>query len=405
MKKITILLLAFILLTGTLVGCTPDETPEVSETETEATTDATEEPTAEPTQEPAIELAGEELEIKYSSSFSITTYGNDIKLVTDGEGQKFFLVPKSIDEVPTLPTEAADATVIRTPVDSAVFGSTTQVGSLLAIADDAVLDSIGGVSSGAYSWYIDAIEERLADGRIAFIGGDGFTDPDYEAIIALEPDIAFLYTGDWGQQDIMTKLTELGISSAIDNDYLEGGYMSRLEWIRFIAAFYNLDEVAYDYMLEQEVLVESVKADIESLDKPKVVWASIWEGIVYVTGADTYAAKQITDAGGEYVFADYGDTSAGLTMEEFYEQSKDADILIYASNAMWMTNPTITGILEMAPVLAEMKAVIDGNVYALSDDYFTASYKVARSVKDLAAMFNPELYTDWSIESYDKLPE
>lgn len=402
MKKLIVLLLTLILLTGNLAGCVKEDSQPITDPET--TVAVTAEPTAEPTEEPKAALVGENADIKYAKGFNIINYGDDIKLVTDGEGQKYFLVPSVMGEIPVIPKEATDAVIVRTPVQNAIFGSATQLGTLLAIATDDVLDSIGGVSTDQFTWFIDSIEERLADGRIAFIGGDGSTDPDYEMITALEPDIAFLFTGDYGQQDIVEKLSELNILSTIDNEYLENGYMSRLEWLRFLAAFYNLDEEAEAYMAEQETLVKAVKLEVADLDKPKVVWASIWKGIVYVTGADSYVAKQISDAGGDYMFADYGDTTAGITMEEFYSVAKDADILVYASSAMWMTNPTTEGIVELAPVLAEMKAVKDGNVYAFNDDYFTAAYKGARAVKDLAAIFHPGLYDDWSIESYVVLP-
>ena len=89
----------------------------------------------------------------YSKGFSIEYLDDGIKKVTDGEGRELVLVPKSLG---TIPEEYKDSTVITTPVENAVFLSTTQVGMLRAVNSDEIWDSIGGVSGKADWTSIDA---------------------------------------------------------------------------------------------------------------------------------------------------------------------------------------------------------------------------------------------------------
>lgn len=400
MKRLTIIAAALIITASLFAGCT---TPDAA-TEPTAAIKVTAAPTANSTPEPTKEpLTGEMIKTTYTQSFSIMDYGNDIKLVTDADGQKFFLVPKTMDEVPELPEEATDAMLIRTPIDNAVFGSATQLGTLVAIMTPELLDTVGAVTSGAGTWYIDEIESRIADGTIKYVGGDMGVDPDYEAIAALEPEMVFIYTGDYGQMSVQAKMAELNIACSTDNEYIETDYMARLEWIKFLAAFYNLDKEADAFIKEQEIIKVKIIDEVKDLEKPKVIWGNIWEGVMYVTSPTGYVAQMIEDAGGDNVFKDE-DYSMGITLEELYKQAKDADIIIYSSSAAWLMNPSVEGIIELAPVLEDTKPIIDGAVYIMDDDYYTATYKSLVGLQDMAAIFHPDEYPDWELDLFVKLP-
>ena len=82
-------------------------------------------------------------------------------------------------------------------------------------------------------------------------------NPDYEQLTALDPDIVSVYTGSYRRR-ILSKLEELGINYAVDNEYMEPTALARMEWLKFILTFFNEDKAAADYVSE-------IKADIEKI--------------------------------------------------------------------------------------------------------------------------------------------
>ncbi|MFZ7120858.1 MAG: ABC transporter substrate-binding protein [Eubacteriaceae bacterium] len=346
---------------------------------------------------------GTEVELSYTDSFSIIDYGNDIKLVTDAEGNKFLLVPEG-QETPEIP-DAADATVINTPLKQVIYCSTTQVSLLKSFFTDEEWGSIAGVTTDKEAWYIDEVKTGMEKGDITFVGGEGMGDPDFERMQSLNPDMVVIYTGDYGQQTTMTKMNELGIPCMVVNDYLEADDMGRLEWIKFLATFYSKDAEAAAFMAEKEALLEEIKSDIKDMKNAKVAWGMIHDGTVYVPNGGSYVAKQIEKAGGDYVFShvnpDQG-SSSQLTLEEFYEKGKEADVFIYSSNSMYM--PSIESLLETAPLLKDFKSIENEEVYCFTPSYYMSLDTTVEGIKDLAKIFHDELYPDWEFTMYEKMP-
>jgi len=86
------------------------------------------------------------------------------------------------------------------------------------------------------------VKKNIESGKITFVGKG--SAPDYEKISSLKPEIVFVYSGPAGQQAMMEKLDELKISYAVDNEYLEENPFGRVEWMKFLAAFYDKEEEA-----------------------------------------------------------------------------------------------------------------------------------------------------------------
>lgn len=219
-----------------------------------------------------------------------------IKKVIDGEGRELILVPKEMEEVPA---EYTDSIVIRTPVENAVFLSSTQVCTFRAVDDSTIIEAIAGVSGGVDEWAgIPAIKEGLENGSIVDIGGASMGEPDYELIQSLNPDIVFLYTGSNPQTNQIAKFEELGINYAVDNEYMESNYLARMEWMRFILTFFNADEQVNEVMNNAQKVVDEVKSKIEGLEKPKVAVFSVYDGAVYGTSDNSWVGTMLSDMGG-----------------------------------------------------------------------------------------------------------
>lgn len=324
---------------------------------------------------------------QYTDAFSIEYLDDGIKKVIDGEGRELILVPKEID----VPEEYADANVVRTPIENVLFMSSTQVCMLRPLDSESVWDSVAGVNGVRDSWSFEEIKKGFDDGRIVNVGGD-MGEPDYELVQKINPDLAFVYTGSSPQAGVIEKFEELGIPYAVDNEYMEQTYMGRMEWLRFIAAFYNEDDKVDEIMANAKTALDEMKATVAGKDKPTVVYGNLYDGTVYVASKDSWVANMIADAGGEYLFSDIDVTGTQLSPEEFYAKAKDADIMIYSSTPEY--TPDIASIVEQAPVLADCKPITEGNVWQLGSSFWTGIDESDKMAVDLAAAFYPDLFPD-----------
>ncbi|WP_169719339.1 ABC transporter substrate-binding protein [Desulfovirgula thermocuniculi] len=205
--------------------------------------------------------------------------------------------------------------VIYTPVERVILDSTTQAALLQPLG---VLDKMVGVTSDKGDWHIEEVRKAMEEGRVHFVGK--ISAPDYEKIRALSPEVVFTYTRTMGGTEFAQKLGELGITYAVNNEWLETHPLGRVEWVKFLASFFNREKEAEDYFRQVVAKVEEVAQKVPGGPKPKVVWGSILKGKVYVPAGNSYAAKMIEMAGGEYVFKDLGGSSMGsvnIALEEF----------------------------------------------------------------------------------------
>lgn len=332
------------------------------------------------------------------ANFKIKYLDDGCKLVTDGENRRLLLVPRG----QTAPQGIIANQTIYIPLKDVMALSSTFVGAMVKLN---VLDSLKAVSLSKNNWHIPQVKEAMSRGAIKYVGGDNMEPPDYELVKSIKPELSFVYTGAVGQRYIMRKFDELGIPYAVNNEWLETDYVGRMEWIKFTAAFYNKEAEAEKIFNAALNSINRTKAEIAGLPKPKVAWGLSWLGKVYVTNADSYVGKWITDCGGDYVFKDIGRGSdTQVSMENFYVLGKDADILIFSSTTNYMSDPTIRGIIKENPLFADIKAVKEGNVWAYAPDWWETIPETDVFVKDIAAVFHPEKYPGHKITKLIKLP-
>ena len=99
-------------------------------------------------------------------------------------------------------------------------------------------------------------------------------------------------------------------------------------------------------------------------------------------------------AGGEYVsFDESGEENALSTMtiqmEAFYSGAMDADILIYNSTIDGEIS-SIDELLAKSPLLADFKAVKNGNVWCATRDFYQQSLALGDMILDVHAILNDE---------------
>ena len=334
------------------------------------------------------------IEVKYARLFGIKML-EGYKIVTDALNRTLILVERG--QAPPLDVEGI---VIEIPVDRVVLLSATHVALLHRLMEynPGILDTIAGITWGrSYEWYFEDIGKALEEGRIKDLGASW--SPNYEEILAINPDLMLIYTFPGDQ--LPGKLEELGIKYAVDNEWLETNALGRFEWIKFIATFYDMDYEAYLIFNEVENKVEDIIRKVSGEPSPKIAWFSIYKGTVYAAGGGSYVATALKELGADYIFKDTAAVGGiSVTIEELIARTLDADVIVYTSEAA-----SVEDILKEAPALADSKAVREGRVYAIAPNYHQLGYAYTEDwYLDLAAILYPSLFPDHELRFFEKLP-
>ncbi len=395
-KTLSALLAAAMLLTALSACAKTEQTTTAAAPAPETTASETEAPAVSET-ENAETAEPEVVENLYSENFKIERLSDGIKRVTDGDGRELILIPREQE----VPAEYSESVVVRTPVNNAVFLSSTQVCTFRAVDDAEIVSRIGAVCGGADAWTdIPAVAEGLTSGDIIDVTGDSGTgEPDYEKIAALEPDIVFVYSGEYGQQAQMQKFDELGINYAVDNEYLESNYLARMEWMRFILTFFNADEAVEEVMSNAQKTVDEAKTAVSDNEPKTIAVFNVFDGTVYATSPDGWFGTMIADMNGSNVFADMPSNS--LTLEAAFDVIRSADVIVYSSTPSWC--PGMDAVKEAFPQITECKAYENDNVYQYAELYWLGIDQSDIMAADIAEVMYPEAFEGRQLSYFIKL--
>nr|WP_287070096.1 ABC transporter substrate-binding protein [Pyrobaculum sp.] len=327
------------------------------------------------------------VEVRYARLFTIT-YEGSVYILTDAMGRRILLVPRGMaqDLAAYYTDKYKPAVVIKYPVERAVYMSSTHVAMAYRLykeADNAgVLKSIVGIMWGKeYDWHLPEVAEMLKNGSIADVGPA--YSPNYELIAKLKPDVVFVYfyPGPYGTESVIKKLEQLGIPYVVINEFQEGDPLGRAEWIKFIAAFYNLTSAAVGIFNGIENKWRGLVSLVADLDRPRVAWFIIYGGVLYPAGAG--AMELIRLAGGRYAYANY----SRVDLEVVLKHKNDVDILVWSGYGV----KTIDDIIKIEPRLKELRPVILGRVYAYSPAFYQLSNAYPEKLlEELVWIIHPE---------------
>jgi iron complex transport system substrate-binding protein len=324
------------------------------------------------------------LAVRYAKNFDIEYLPDGVKLVTDYDERRGLLVPEGVDA----PDIEADFTV-RTPVKKALFMSATQVGFLDALEDESLYNSVAAVTVPAEDWVIEPVAEGLRSGRIRYIDQSTWGVMDIESVIRLRPDVIFAGTVDPGS-DIFALFDEAGLEYAVFGEWLEDSSFGSLEWIKFLAAFYNKDDEADAVFRRQTERIDQLQklvSGIPQSEMPVVACGSIYDGVVYAQGGDSVTAREYGKAGARYFLGEgTGGGTLRITPEEFFSKARDADILIY--NSMIKYTPDKAALLTESSLFSLFKAFKNDKIYVLSSGYYMNSARIDVKFEDTVSIFH-----------------
>ena len=300
------------------------------------------------------------LELQYAQQFSVDYYQGGYALVEIRETGTYLVVPPEAD-VPSGLDEGV--TVLQQPLDRIYLAATS--------AMDLFRELDG----------LDAI--RLS----------GTEAQDYERIYAEGCDLAVESTMIYHTPEVKEQLEELGVPVLVERSSYEGHPLGRMEWLKLYGVLLGKEDQAQE-RFQQTLDRLAPVLDQEGTGKTVAFFYITSNGGVNVRKPGDYISKLIGMAGGEYVFQDLGGeenalSTMNLQMEAFYAGAKDADLLIYNS-AVDGGLRTLDELLEKNGVLAEFRAVQEGNVWCTGQELFQSSMGLGDLLLDIHTVLTQE---------------
>ena len=378
MKKKTMIVRICLFLSGLLglVGCgspssnsNDTKTENVQESETENTL-----------------VYESSMELQYAENFSVDYYkGGYTMLTTTMDGQRFLVVPNKQDVPDDL---EEDIVVLQQPMKN-LYLVASAVMDMFRELDG--LDAIAFSGQKAENWYIEEAKEAMANGEILYAGK--YSEPDYELLVSKGATLAIENKMISHSPEVIEKLQEFGIPVMIEYSSYESHPLGRVEWIKFFGALLGKEEEAEQIFEKQLEILDELSAD-EITDQTVAFFFITSNGLVQVRQSSDYVPKMIEIAGGKYIFDDLGDpktkrSTINIQVEEFYHGAKDADFLIYNSSIDGGVS-NVEELLDKCGVLADFKAVQEGNVWCTTNDMYQQSLSIGYFMEDMHAMLTGE---------------
>ena len=263
---------------------------------------------------------------------------------------------------------------------------------LVATSSMDLFRAIGGIENitlsgtDANGWYIEEAKEAMENGNIQYAGK--YSAPDYELILANGCDLAIESTMIYHSPDVREKLEEFGIPVLVEHSSYESDPLGRMEWLKLYAVLLDKEEEADAYFQSQTDMLTDVLG-AENTEKTIAFFSINSNGYVTVRKTGDYISKMIELAGGRYIFQNLGNDNAlstmNMQMEDFYAGACDADYIIYNS-AIESELHSLDELLEKSSLLADFKAVKEGNVWCTEKSLFQETTGIATMISDMHTM-------------------
>ena len=326
------------------------------------------------------------MELQYAENFTVDYYdGGYVLLTMTMDGSRFLLIPENKEVPQELDKEIM---VLRRPIRDIYLVASSAM-DIFSELDG--LDSISFSGQKEDGWFIESAREEMHNGNILYAGK--YSKPDYELLVSNHCALAIENMMISHSPEVVENLENFGIPVMIDYSSYESHPLGRVEWVKFYGALLGKEEEAERIFADQAALLERVSAS-ERTDKTVAFFFITSNGLVQVRQSSDYVPKMIELAGGSYVFQNLGDPEAkrstmNMQVEEFYAGAKDADYLIYNSSIDGGVSD-IEELIDKCGLLADFKAVKEGNVWCTTNDMYQQSLAIGYFIEDIHAMMQGE---------------
>ena len=324
------------------------------------------------------------MELEYATQFAVDYYQDDYAMITIAQEGSYLVVPEGKEAPEGLDKEIK---VLQQPLDHIYLVATSSMDLFRAI------DGIGNITlsgTDANGWYIEEAKEAMENGNIQYAGK--YSAPDYELILANGCDLAIESTMIYHSPDVREKLEGFDIPVLVEHSSYESDPLGRMEWLKLYAVLLDKEEEADAYFQSQTDMLTDILG-AENTEKTVAFFSINSNGYVTVRKTGDYISKMIELAGGRYIFQNLGDDNAlstmNMQMEDFYAGACDADYIIYNS-AIESELHSLDELLEKSSLLADFKAVKEGNVWCTEKSLFQETTGIATMISDMHTMLTSD---------------
>jgi iron complex transport system substrate-binding protein len=261
--------------------------------------------------------------------------------------------------------------------------------------------------SGANYVNNNIIRSKIDNNEVFDIGYDNSLN--YELIVSLNPDLVLTYGIGGEIASYNQKLNDLGIQTMVLAEYLENEPLGKLEWIKLLAALYEKDKLASNYYnnaKQEYIKLQDLTKHV--INKPKVLFGLPWKDVWYVPGGESYLAKMVEDAGGDYLWK-LSDSRESLPfdLESVFLNAKNTDV--------WLNTGSINNKMDILKIDErfdsfepyKMAEIFNNNLITNEsggNDYWESGLVNPQLVlKDLIKIFHPEILPNHKLVYYKKI--
>ena len=325
------------------------------------------------------------MELQFATQFAVDYYAGGYKLISLADGSRFLMIPEG-SELPK--GIAKDVVPLYQPLENIYLAATASM-CLFDALDR--LDAIRLSGTREDGWHIENAQLAMQEGRILYAGK--YSEPDYEMLLDYNCPLAIESLMIGHSSEVKDKLEELGIAVFIDQSSMEPHPLGRTEWIKLYGALLNEEETA-DALFEEQVGYLNEAIGTEASGKTVAFFHISSSGYVVARKSGDYVTKMLELAGGNYVFDDLGDpetrtSTVTIEMERFFATAKEADYIIYNSTIGGEIR-TIDELLAKNELLAEFKAVQNGNVWCTSENMYQETTGLGQMIQSFQKIFSGE---------------
>lgn len=317
------------------------------------------------------------MELKYAQEFSIDYCADGCAILSIAE-DTFLVVPDGT----AVPTHAENMKVLQKPIENIYLAGSAIPDHFICL--DA-LDRVGFTGTKAVDWQLPVMAEAVESGKIKFVGK--YSAPDYEYLLGEGCTLAIENTMIYHNPEVREKLEKLGIPVIVERSGMEVHPLGRMEWIKVYGLLLDKEKEAEEFFDGQLAMLGDIE-NTGSTGKTVAFFYISSNGTAVVRKSDDYVARMIELAGGEYVFSkanfEGGTSTANMQMESFYAGAKDADVLIYNSTIDGEIH-SVNDLLSKSSLLADFKAVQNGNVWCSGRNMFQEVSASAGMIADIKA--------------------
>jgi len=342
-------------------------------------------------------------EIKHAKGLTILTKENysivEVSSPWPNSKKKYYYILKKKNAV--IPKEYKNFTQIQVPIKTIVLTSTTHIPSLEMLGEENKLigfPNLNYISSEKVRNLIDA-------GKIKELGSNQSLNT--EVILDLQPDVIMGYGLD-NKNPTLENLEKNGLKVILNGDWNEQSPLGKAEWIKLFGVLFGKEKQANEIFNSIEKSYnETLKLVEKTKVKPTVLSGSLYEDKWYLPQGESWGAKFITNANGNYLWAKTkGTGSLSLSFEKVYSLAKNADI--------WFMDQytSLEEIKNANPHYSQFKAFKTKNIYSFSKKkgktggviyYELAPNRPDLVLKDLVKIFHPELLPNYELYFFEKL--